>query len=308
MFDMLMMRKVKPFPAVVSVSRDIPVARLENTFFDIIGIENSGFEIARENHRHDFFEILWFTSSVGTVHYIDFEPYPVEPGLAYCLAPGQVHAYEGASPSGYVVAFSLEMFSRIMDPQLRVLFNPFMNSGVRIRESEAGVLLQLAALMEEECRGGKEFVILLCYLKAFLFHLARMHHDAAFSVDKAGQRMSLLFELLERNFRKERHAAFYASALGITPKRLNEILHEKFDLTLTRILHMRLILEAKREIAYGRKNFKEISFELGFSDQAYFSRFFKVQTGMMAADFRSHTLQVSKKDSVATVSASSADN
>ncbi len=293
---------------MVSPSRDIPVARLGNTFFDIFGIENSGVVFARDNHRHDFFEIIWFTSSVERVHYIDFEPYPVESGLVYCLAPGQVHAYQGASPSGYVIVFSLEMFSRIMDPELRVLFNPFVNSGLRIGEGKAGVLMQLAGLMVEECRGSRELVILLCYLKAFLFHLARMHHDAAFSVDKTGQRMSLLFELLERNFRKERHAAFYAAALGITPKRLNEILHKKFDLTMTRILHMRLILEAKREIAYGRKNFKEISFELGFSDQAYFSRFFKVQTGMMAADFRSHTLQVSKKDSVATVSASSADN
>lgn len=293
---------------MVNLSRDIPVARLGNTFFDIIGIENSGFEIARENHRHDFFEILWFTSSVGTVHYIDFEPYPVESGLIYCLAPGQVHAYEGPSPSGYVIVFSLEMFSRIMDPQLRGLFNPFMNSGVVIGERESGVMLQLAELMAEECRGSKDFIILLCYLKAFLFHLSRMQHDAAFSVDKAGQRMSLLFDLVERNFRRERHAAFYASELGITPKRLNEILHEKFDLTLTRILHMRLILEAKREIAYGRKSFKEIAFELGFSDQAYFSRFFKVQTGMMAADFRSHTLRLSQKDVVTVVSAGSADN
>ncbi len=293
---------------MVSPSRDIPVARLGNTFFDIFGIENSGFVFARDNHRHDFFEIIWFTSSVESVHYIDFEPYPVESGLVYCLAPGQVHAYQGLSPSGYVMVFSLEMFSRIMDPQLRVLFNPFMNSGVRIGEGKAGVLMQLAELMVEECRGSRELVILRCYLKAFLFHLARMHHDAAFSLDKTGQRMSRLFELLESNFRKERHVAFYATALGITPKRLNEILHKKFDLTMTRILHLRLILEAKREIAYGRKSFKEISFELGFSDQAYFSRFFKVQTGMMAADFRSHTLRVSKKSSVATVSAGSADN
>ena len=104
--------------------------------------------------------------------------------------------------------------------------------------------------------------------------------------------MSVLFELIEGNFRKERYAGFYASALGITPKRINEILHEKFDLTLTRILHTRLILEAKREIAYGRKSFKEISFELGFSDQAYFSRFFKVQTGMMPAGFRSRMFRL----------------
>jgi AraC family transcriptional activator of pobA len=280
----------------VNLKQDIPVARLENTFFNIITIADSGFEMARDNHRHDFFEILWFTSSVGTVHYIDFEPFPVESGLIYFMAPGQVHAYEGVSPSGYVIVFTLEMFSTIMDPQLRVLFNPFMNSGVRIGEKESGVLVQLAGLMELECQRRKDFLILLCYLKAFLLHIARVHDDAAFTFDKAGQRMSLLFELLEGNFRRERHAAFYASALGITPKRLNEILHEKFDLTLTRILHTRLILEAKREIAYGMKSFKEISFELGFSDQAYFSRFFKVQTGMMPVEFRNRMFRLPQSD------------
>jgi AraC-like DNA-binding protein len=282
----------------VNLKQNIPVARLENTFFNILGIADSGFEMARENHRHDFFEILWFTSSLETVHYIDFEPYPVESGLVYFMTPGQVHAYEGVSPTGYVIVFSLEMFSTIMDPQLRVLFNPFMNSGIRITQKECEVLLQLAALMMVECEGNKEFFILQCYLKAFLLHIARVHHDAAFSFDKGGQRMSLLFELLEENFRRERHAAFYASAIGITPKRLNEILHEKFDLSLTRILHTRLILEAKREIAYGRKSFKEISFELGFSDQAYFSRFFKVQTGMMPVEFRSRMFRVNEPQRV----------
>ncbi|NTV05672.1 MAG: helix-turn-helix domain-containing protein [Chlorobiaceae bacterium] len=287
----------------MNLKQEIPVARLENTFFRIIDIADSGFELARDNHRHDFFEILWFTSSTATVHYIDFEPFPVESGLIYFMAPGQVHAYEGVSPSGYVVVFTLEVFSRIMDPQLRVLFNPFMNSGVRIGEEEKAVLMQLAELMAQECRGNKDFFILLYYLKAFLLHIARVHHDAVFAFDKAGQRMSLLFELLEGNFRRERHAAFYASALGITPKRLNEILHEKFDLTLTRILHTRLILEAKREIAYGRKSFKEISFELGFSDQAYFSRFFKVQTGMMPLEFRSRMFRLSESGTAKKASA-----
>jgi len=280
----------------VSSTQDIPVARLEHTFFEIISIEDLGFELSRDNHRHDFFEILWFTSPVDSAHYIDFEPYPIESGLVYLLAPGQVHAYEGASPSGYVMVFSREMFSNIMDLQLRVLFNPFMNRGVRLRESESSVLQQLSELMMLESRGGKDFFILLSYLKAFLLHIARSNQEPAFAFDHAGQRMSLLFELLEANFRKERYASFYASALGITPKRLNEILHEKFDLTLTRILHTRLILEAKREIAYGRKSFKEISFELGFSDQAYFSRFFKVQTGMMPVDFRRRMFRFSQKN------------
>ncbi len=59
---------------------------------------------------------------------------------------------------------------------------------------------------------------------------------------------------------------------------------------------MRLILEAKREIAYGKKSLKQISFELGFSDQAYFSRFFKVQTGIMPLEFRGRIFRLPERD------------
>ncbi|WP_242664355.1 helix-turn-helix domain-containing protein [Chlorobium sp. N1] len=265
---------------------DIPVSRLENSFFEIVRLDDLDPSMKRPNHRHDFFEILWFTSSGESPHFIDFEPYPAEAGLLYLLAPGQVHAYEGLAGSGYAIVFTFELFSSIQNPRLRLMFNPFMNRGIPSGALEAAVLRQLAELMVQESGGRKDFFIILSYLEAFLRHIARMPSEASFVLTKAGERMGKLFELIEGGFRTERRSGFYASALGITPKRLNEILNERFGLTLTRILHRRLILEAKREVAYGRKSFKQIAFELGFSDQAYFSRFFKMRTGMMPADFR----------------------
>ena len=272
---------------------DIPLTRLENTFFEIVEFRELGDHIVREHHRHDFFEILWATSSNECVHYIDFEPQIVEAGLMYLMAPGEVHAYSGPSPSGCYIAFSVDFFSGIMEPEFTILFNPFTKCGIRIPDESAPALQQLVDLMFLETRGKNDFRILQAYLKVFLLHVARLHQEENFSFDKNGKRMSMLFELIEKHFRKERHAEFYASSLGITPKRLNEILHEKLDVTLTRILHSRLIIEAKLEIAYGRKSFKEISFDLGFSDQSYFSRFFKSQTGHMPAEFRKHIVSLS---------------
>jgi AraC-like DNA-binding protein len=265
---------------------DIPVSRLENSFFEIVRLADLDPSINRPNHRHDFFEILWFTSSGRAAHFIDFEPYPAESGLIYLLAPGQVHSYEGFVGSGYAIVFTVELFSCIQNSRLRLMFNPFMNRGIPSGSDEAGVLRQLAELMVLESGGNKDFFILLSYLEALLRHIARMHSESSFVLTKAGERMGKLFALVDSSFRSERRSDFYASALGITPKRLNEILNERFGTTLTRILHRRLILEAKREVAYGRKSFKEIAFELGFSDQAYFSRFFKAKAGMMPADFR----------------------
>jgi len=53
-----------------------------------------------------------------------------------------------------------------------------------------------------------------------------------------------------------------------------------------RLLHDRLVLEAKRKLSFSHQSVKEISYELGFEDPAYFSRFFKNHAGIAPQDFR----------------------
>lgn len=271
--------------------QDIPVHYLDDRHFDIHPLGECISGLIEGHHRHDFFEILWFTSSQAECHYIDFKPYPVKAGLFYFMVPGQVHAFTGRNPEGYVLVFSRDFFSEIMDDRFRMLFNPFMNEGLEAGGETSQVLKGIVRLMMTENAGSRELHILQAYMKAFLFQLSRLCSEIGFSLDRSGKRMRDLFDLLERGFRAERQAGYYANRLGLTPKRLNEILKQRFGSTLTQLLHNRLVLEAKREIAYGRKNMKEIAFELGFSDQAYFSRFFKVQTGMTPESFRHKMLE-----------------
>lgn len=270
-------------------NRDIPVYSLGEKLFDIRRLRDCRAVMFDGHHRHDFFEILWFTASSDDVHYIDFQPYAVGNGMIYLMAPGQVHAFDGETPEGYVMVFSLDFFGEVLDEKFRLLFNPFLNDAVEVPEEASTVLQRLVELMLLENAGRRDRAIMISYMKAFLLQLVRLKKDAAFSLDQGGERIGNLFELLEEHFRTERRTGYYAARLGISSKRLNEILKEKLGTTLTRILHGRLVLEAKREIAHGRRNMKEIAFELGFSDQAYFSRFFKVQTGITPESFRSKT-------------------
>ncbi|WP_225872327.1 helix-turn-helix domain-containing protein [Pedobacter frigidisoli] len=66
--------------------------------------------------------------------------------------------------------------------------------------------------------------------------------------------------------------------MGISSKRLNQILKEKLNKTGMQIIHDRIILEVKRKIIHSELTIKEIAYDLGFSDRPYFSRFFKKQT------------------------------
>ena len=48
----------------------------------------------------------------------------------------------------------------------------------------------------------------------------------------------------------------------------------------------RLIEETQRELLFTPGSIKEVAFRLGFSDPAYFSRFFSRQTGMTPGAWR----------------------
>ncbi|MDL2256864.1 helix-turn-helix transcriptional regulator, partial [Bacteroidales bacterium OttesenSCG-928-I14] len=56
--------------------------------------------------------------------------------------------------------------------------------------------------------------------------------------------------------------------------------------TVKQHLQDRLLLEAKKEIRLNNKSLKEIAFDLGFNEAAYFSRFFKKQTSLSPLQFR----------------------
>jgi AraC family transcriptional activator of pobA len=51
-------------------------------------------------------------------------------------------------------------------------------------------------------------------------------------------------------------------------------------------VHERLLLEAKRDLAYAQLSVKEIALTLGFADAAYFTRFFTRHTGLSPRRFR----------------------
>ncbi|MFC0186554.1 helix-turn-helix domain-containing protein [Pseudarcicella hirudinis] len=174
------------------------------------------------------------------------------------------------------------------------MFNPFVNDGVLISGGTEQSLKQVLGLIQAEESGQKDECLLSAYLKAFLIHAYRESQSSPVVGSFEDKRLKKLYELVIANFKEEKSTAFYAEKIGLTSKRLNEILKEKFNLTITKFLHNQLILEAKKEISFGEKNFKEIAFDLGFSEQAYFSRFFKKQTGLTPESFQQKMFRLSK--------------
>ena len=92
--------------------------------------------------------------------------------------------------------------------------------------------------------------------------------------------------LVENHFKKEHRVSFYAEKLHRSPKTLANlfaIYNHKSPLT---VIQERVLLESKRLLMYTEKSAKEIAYELGFEDAAYFSKFFKQNSGQSPSDFR----------------------
>ena len=93
-------------------------------------------------------------------------------------------------------------------------------------------------------------------------------------------------EKIESHLRMGLSIAQYAKALSVTPDRLRAACLEVTGKPPVRLLEDRLLLEAKRNLTYTNMTVAETAYYLGFSDPAYFSRFFSKHAGESPASFR----------------------
>ena len=140
--------------------------------------------------------------------------------------------------------------------------------------------------MEEYEREGEQLVMLKALLKVFLLKLIQLKEEHFTKQDINEKRVYEFMLLLEMNYLEERTAEFYAGNLGISAKRLNQVLKEKLNKTAMQLIHDRIVLEAKRQIIHSENTIKEIGFNLEFKDRSYFSRFFKQHSGQTPQEFQ----------------------
>jgi AraC family transcriptional activator of pobA len=92
--------------------------------------------------------------------------------------------------------------------------------------------------------------------------------------------------LVEANFRNQRTVNYYAQQLNKSPKTLANLFALYNKKTPIQMIQERIVIEAKRLLYHTDKSIKQVTYELGFEDAAYFSNFFKRHTGVSPLDFR----------------------
>ena len=166
------------------------------------------------------------------------------------------------------------------------LFNKFPQFIVT-EEAEVKQIKKIIKLLEQEFYDDAvSYVMLKTLLKVLLLHLIRYQNNSFLKQDLNQNRVFQFLELMEIHFLEKINGNFYADAIGISNKRLNQILKEKLNLTALQIIQQRQITEAKRGLIKSEITIKELAFKLGFDSTSSFSRFFKNHTGVSPSNFR----------------------
>lgn len=119
-------------------------------------------------------------------------------------------------------------------------------------------------------------------------HISRTTSDSI--LKKQPKQSHLLF----RNFRKLINQHFtnlklpkeYTDLLYVTPNHLNALCKDLVGKSAGELIRDRILLEAKRLLINAELSIAEIAYRLNFTDNSYFTKFFKKQTGSTPEEFK----------------------
>ncbi len=240
-------------------------------------------------HQHDFFIIVLFDEAKG-VHNIDFIDYKIGNKQIHLLFPGQVHKWNiETDTTGYQLMIGRDFFESFSS-SFRFSFAQYHNHPVIELSQESYNLLQYEFLaIKNELESTDCLQELISSRTSVLASIISKEASKIFAdhdIYQTETRIAKFQELIDIYFKEEKLVSFYASKLHISANYLNILCKKYLKISATQLIQQRIILESKRHLKATALSVKEIAFELGFVDHAYFSNFFKTQTGITPTNFR----------------------
>lgn len=260
----------------------------EEPFIEIFRLEDMGDDTIFENYqRYDFYQILWFTKVGGdNTYFLDFKEYQIEEDQIVLIFPGQIDKLDVEDKEGYLFSVHNDIFYNISQQINSDYLNGYFSNTFISLDNDTKVRLEkINELIFLEYNSENRLGLMKSYMEAFLFHVSSLFEDSH-TLNNGDIFVAELMKLIDKNFINEKETDFYANLLGVTNRKINELCKKGTGKTVKQHLQEKLILEIKKEIRLRRKSLKEIAFDLGFNEPAYFTRFFKQHTNLTPTEFR----------------------
>lgn len=262
-------------------------------------------------HRHDRYFQVHYLGSGDIRLYLEDEQYIAKAPLVFLTPPTVPHAFiTGEDADGHVLTVRQELVRQLVsgipmqDADTR-LMTPFCVELGALSPPLAGEALrlpQLFTLLGEEYLGeadGRD-TALRGLTQLLLVSLLRLSAQAGENRRFRREDLHLYHRfnaLIEGHYREHWALWRYAEQLAVSEARLNDICRRLADLPSKRLVHDRLLQEAKRLLIFSASSVNEIAYHLGFRDPAYFSRFFLRHTRFSPSQYRENNVQTTRTDS-----------
>ncbi len=247
-------------------------------------------------HRFEYYTMMLITEGTGW-HYIDYKKYFLKKGSYMLISKNQIQKDEENSDlEGIVVLFTDNFLQKNFNhAHLKSHINIFnyhlYTPLLELKESNYKDLLEFIERINfeyemdfDEMKGK----ILGTLLNTLLFKTERIsrHTHTNLEQNKYYNQFKNFGDLLEKELAKEKDAKFYANAMNISYKHLNEICKTISSKTAKEFITDFLVLEIKRYLNGTNMSVKEIAYMLGFDEPTNLHKIFKRETGKTTLEFR----------------------
>ena len=276
----------------------IPISRIRRDLNDVSFLSDdlafTAINAATNPTEHspksiDGFSALIMLSGEATIQ-VNMKSYTIKPNTIVFFNPHSVIRSErvSANAAGYFLAYSKSFINDIqigLTASLPIYMHFHMSPILHVTQEDVAEILQVFQLMKRLLRSDKtryrNEIVRSLFTTAF-YIIAEINKREEAQRPKQG-RCEVIFDefmaLIEQHCRRERNVAFYAEQLNLTPKYFSTAIKEVSGKTAARWIDEAVILEAKTLLKYSGMSIQEIAYELNFSTQSFFGKYFKQHTG-----------------------------
>lgn len=242
-------------------------------------------------HRDDHYIFFLLKKGSGSLM-IDLQKVDLKSGQLYYILPGQVHHHIRArGAEGWFLAID----TSLIPAECRIVFEGKLS--LQLPYTLQPALLKqyfyVLSLLQDRYAGANksrfDTLVIHALLQSFLAMAANAYDD----LPEPNQMLSRPAELsrqfrmlMAKNIRAIKSPSGYSTRLNVSQSYLNESVKRITGFSISYWIQQEILLEAKRLLYYSEFNIKQISYELGYEDPSYFSRFFRKAAGMSALEFR----------------------
>ena len=251
------------------------------------------------DHQDDYYIFVLLESGSGC-GMVDFQEQQLGAGDLCIIQPGQVHRFVSSVDTR---GWMLFVDSQFLGDEEKLVLDRFALQASKVtveaegREEKQQMLLLLHGRLNSTlCQRGHAVSGRLA--EAFVTMVAEAIQQTCHGGLRHSRRqVEILLKLrclLNEHLHASHRPSFYASRLNISTVYLNEVVKQMTGMSTALYIKNEIVLQAKRRLVHTDFPINQLAYQLGFDDQAYFSRLFTQTVGITPSQFRSKYLGLCK--------------